>query len=257
MSNRNHRRALGQNYLVDPVILFEITRAINPKKNDLIFEIGPGMGALTNLLHGSERELIAMDLDPKNISFLQDKFSHEKHDFIHGDVLHHSLDFLRNGNYKIVGNLPYNISTQIILKLIHFTDHINDMHFLVQKEVAQRICAKESTRNWGRLGIKLGVFFESEILFDVPPEAFDIKPKVQSSLIRLIPRKESKIFLKDFKSFSSFIDQAFSSKRKSIKNNIKKLNCDIEALNINPISRAEELTLDNFVNIFNTLEIED
>ena len=255
MNDRNYRRKLGQNYLVDPVILFEMERAINPQKYNTFLEIGPGTGALTKCLMGKNIKITAMDIDLKNIKFLNENFSHANNIFIQGDILHEPLDFLTSVTHRIVGNLPYNISTQIILKLIYYSQNIYDMHFLVQKEVAHRICASNGSRNWGRLGIKIGAFFQSSALFDVPPEAFDIKPKVQSSFIRLIPHDLAKIELSQFQDFSRFVDQAFSSKRKNIKNNLKKFECDLEALDISPLARPEELPLEDFILMFKSISL--
>jgi 16S rRNA (adenine1518-N6/adenine1519-N6)-dimethyltransferase len=218
MKDRTHRRKLGQNYLIDPVILFEIERAISPQKNNLFFEIGPGTGALTDYLMGHNRKVIAMDLDQKNIITLSERFSKSEHEFIHGDVLKEPLDFLHKTKHRVVGNLPYNISTQIILKLTSYLNGIEDMHFLVQKEVAHRICASNQSGDWGRLGVKIASLFETAILFDVPPESFDIKPKVQSSFIRLIPRVNPMIALNKFSEFSNLVDQSFVNKRKGIRN---------------------------------------
>ena len=255
MSDRSHRRKLGQNYLIDPVILFEIERAIHPQKNDLFFEIGPGEGALTDHLMGHNRKVIAMDLDQKNIASLSEKYPKSEHEFIHGDVLKESLDFLHQTKHRVVGNLPYNISTQIILKLISYFNGIEDIHFLVQKEVAHRICASNRTGDWGRLGVKIAALFETAILFDVPPESFDIKPKVQSSFIRLIPRTNPLIALNKFTAFSNLVDQSFATKRKGIKNNLKKLKIDYEKLNINQLARAEELSIEDFISIFHIIDI--
>ena len=141
MTERSHRRKLGQNYLIDPVILFEIEQAINPQKNNLFFEIGPGTGALTEKLLRENIKIIAMDIDRKNIDLLNKKYSSSEYEFIHGDVLKETLKFLSKDKYRIVGNLPYNISTQIIIKLLQYFNMIEDMHFLVQKEVANRICS--------------------------------------------------------------------------------------------------------------------
>ena len=254
MNNRAHRRKLGQNYLIDPVILFEIERAISPQKNNLFFEIGPGTGALTDHLMGHNRQIIAMDLDQKNIIALSERFPKAEHEFIHGDVLKEPLDFLYNANHRVVGNLPYNISTQIIIKLIDYLSGIEDMHFLVQKEVAHRICASNKSGDWGRLGVKIAALFKTTILFDVPPESFDIKPKVQSSFIRLIPRVNPMIDLNKFSRFSNLVDQSFANKRKGIKNNLKKLAIDFEDLNINPLARAEELSIEDFISVFQTID---
>ena len=255
MSDRAHRRKLGQNYLVDPVILFEIERAINPQKNNLFFEIGPGTGALTDHLMGQNTRVIAMDLDEKNIITLSEKYADDEHEFIHGDVLKAPLEFLHKTKHRVVGNLPYNISTQIIIKLINFFDGIEDMHFLVQKEVGQRICASNKSGDWGRLGVKIAALFETAILFDVPPESFDIKPKVQSSFIRLTPRVNPLIALSKFMEFSNLVDQSFANKRKGIKNNLKKLEINYEKLRINPLARAEELSIEDFIAVFQSIDI--
>ena len=255
MSDRAHRRKLGQNYLIDPVILFEIERAINPQKNNLFFEIGPGTGALTEYLMSQNTRVIAMDLDQKNIIALSERYQDEEHEFIHGDVLKAPLEFLNKTKHRVVGNLPYNISTQIIIKLINFFDGIEDMHFLVQKEVAQRICASNQSGDWGRLGVKIAALFEAAILFDVPPESFDIKPKVQSSFIRLIPRVNPLIALSKFMEFSNLVDQSFANKRKGIKNNLKRFEINYEKLHINPLARAEELSIEDFIAVFQTTDI--
>ena len=255
MSDRSHRRKLGQNYLIDPVILFEIEQAINPQKNNLFFEIGPGKGALTEKLMRQNIEIIAMDIDQKNIDVLGQKYDTSKHQFIRGDILKESLNFLSIKKHRIVGNLPYNISTQIILKLVNYFNAIEDMHFLVQKEVAHRICSSKHSGDWGRLGVKISAFFQTEILFDVPPESFDIKPKVQSSFIRLIPRSAPLISINDNIKFSNLIDQSFANKRKGIKNNLKKFNIDFNQLAINPLARAEELSMEEFISIFRAISI--
>jgi 16S rRNA (adenine1518-N6/adenine1519-N6)-dimethyltransferase len=254
MNDRAHRRKLGQNYLIDPVILFEMERAISPQKNNLFFEIGPGTGALTEHLMGHNRQIIAMDLDQKNIIALSERFPKAEHEFIHGDVLKEPLDFLYKAKHRVVGNLPYNISTQIIIKLIDYLSGIEDMHFLVQKEVAHRICASNKSGDWGRLGVKIAALFKTTILFDVPPESFDIKPKVQSSFIRLIPRVNPMIDLNKFSRFSNLVDQSFANKRKGIKNNLKKLAIEFEDLNINPLARAEELSIEDFISVFQTID---
>ena len=254
MIDRAHRRKLGQNYLIDPVILFEIERAINPQEGNLFFEIGPGTGALTEHLIGQNIKVIAMDLDQKNIIDLSKKFLKSEHEFIHGDVLKETLNFLHQAKHRVVGNLPYNISTQIILKLINYLKGIEDMHFLVQKEVANRICASNQSGDWGRLGVKIAALFETTILFDVPPESFDIKPKVQSSFIRLIPRVNPMIDLNQFSEFSNLVDIAFANKRKGIKNNLKKLELNYGRLNINPLARAEELSIEDFITVFQHMD---
>jgi 16S rRNA (adenine1518-N6/adenine1519-N6)-dimethyltransferase len=204
---------------------------------------------------GQDIKVTAMDLDEKNILTLSNKYTDSEHIFIHDDVLKAPLEFLYEAKYRVVGNLPYNISTQIVLKLINYFDGIEDMHFLVQKEVALRICASNNSGDWGRLGVKIAAFFKTAILFDVPPESFDIRPKVQSSFIRLIPRDNPLVALCKFKEFSNLVDQSFANKRKGIKNNLKKLEIDYEKLHINPQARAEELSIEDFILVFQSINI--
>lgn len=249
MNSRDIRRKYGQNYLTDPAILFEMDEAISPKGFDNFIEIGPGHGALTNQINRENVHIIGIDIDSKNIEFLKKKFTEPANfKFINEDILNFKIpDFIKK--YRIVGNLPYNISTQIMLNLIDSFEKIEDIHFLVQKEVAQKVVGKQSTKSWGKLAIKMSSFFNSEILFDVPPEAFDIKPKVNSSFIRLIPKKDINYDLSIKNNLFKVIDLAFSSRRKNVKNNLKSLDIDWENLELNPNSRSEDLSTQDFINL--------
>ena len=189
MSSRDIRRKYGQNYLIDPAILFEMGEVISPNDSDNFIEIGPGIGALTNQINTENINITAIDIDADNIETLKNKFKGPANfNFINEDILKFKLEDLKVDK-RIVGNLPYNISTQIILKLLNDYQKIIDMHFLVQREVAKKISGAVGTKDWGKLSIKIAAFFESQILFDVPPDAFDIKPKVNSSFIRLLPKQ--------------------------------------------------------------------
>jgi len=249
MISRDIRRKFGQNYLSDPAIIFEMGQAISPQANSNFFEIGPGMGALTNALNKDSISIKAIDIDQNNIDYLSRQFTGPaKFEFFQGDILSTPLNFLEDKKYRIVGNLPYNISTQIILKFIDWNNVIKDMHFLVQKEVAEKINGSVGTKNWGKLSIKLSAFFNTQILFDVPPESFDIKPKVNSSFIRLTPKK-SDIDVSTKNNLFKIIDMSFSSRRKNIKNNLKKANLDWDTLEINQNLRPEEVSLENYLKI--------
>ena len=249
MSSRDIRRKYGQNYLIDPAILFEMGEVISPNDSDNFIEIGPGIGALTNQINTENINITAIDIDANNIETLKNKFKGPANfNFINEDILKFKLEDLRVDK-RIVGNLPYNISTQIILKLLNDYQKIIDMHFLVQKEVAQKITGQVASKNWGKLAIKISAFFNSEILFDVPPEAFDIKPKVNSSFIRLLPKKDLNYDLSIKDNLYKIIDLAFSSKRKNIKNNLKKLDIDWDKTNIDPTKRSEEIPLSDFINL--------
>ena len=249
MSSRDIRRRYGQNYLKDPAILFEMGEVICPNSSDKFIEIGPGLGALTNQINRKDVNIVGIDIDANNIKELKNKFKGPaSFQFINEDILQFDLRTL-GINQRIIGNLPYNISTQIILKLIDNYQEIVDMHFLVQKEVAHKITGQVSTKDWGKLAIKISTFFDSEILFDVPPDAFDIKPKVNSSFIRLLPKKDLDYDLSIKKNLYKIIDLAFSSKRKNIKNNLKKLNIDWSEAGIDPTKRSEEVELNHFITL--------
>ena len=254
MISRDIRRKFGQNYLSDPAIIFEMGQAISPQTNSNFFEIGPGMGALTNVLNRDGISIKGIDIDKNNIDYLSKQFKGPaKFEFFQGDILSTPLNFLEDKRYRVVGNLPYNISTQIILKFIDWHNVIEDMHFLVQKEVAEKINGAVGTKNWGKLSIKLSAFFNIQILFDVPPESFDIKPKVNSSFIRLLPKK-SDIDVSTKNNLFKIIDMSFSSRRKNIKNNLKKLDLNWDVLDINPCLRPEEISLDDYLKISKNLE---
>ena len=157
MINRAKRRKFGQNYLKDKLVLAKMSDCINPKKTDHIIEIGPGEGALTkSLLLNKDIKLKAVDIDKQNVDLLKEKFSsYSNANFIHADFLDYDLNKITDLPLRIVGNLPYNVSTQIILSFINHHQKIYDMHFLVQKEVAEKINGKLQTKNWGKLAIKI------------------------------------------------------------------------------------------------------
>ena len=222
MNSRDLRRKYGQNYLKDKAILFEMGEAIAPKEHDNFIEIGPGLGALTDQINIEKINITCVEIDAKNIEYLRKKYDGPaSFKFINEDILDFNLDD-EVSNYRLIGNLPYNISTQIMLKFIENYKNIYDMHFLVQKEVAEKVTGNVSTKNWGKLALKISAFFDSEVLFDVPPESFDIKPNVNSSFIRLLPKKDINYDLEIKSDLYNVIDSAFMSRRKNIKNNLKK-----------------------------------
>ena len=252
MTSRDIRRKFGQNYLKDISILLKMADVISPSSSDNFLEIGPGHGALTEQLNREKISLIGVDIDKNNIEILKNKFTGPANfKFIVDDILNYKII---NSRQRIVGNLPYNISTQIILKLIDNCEQIVDVHFLVQKEVAEKIAGKVGTKNWGKLAIKIASFFDNEILFDVPPNAFDIKPKVNSSFIRLIPNNylggHSGLKEKLFR----LVDLSFSSRRKNIKNNLKEININWQDIGIDPEKRAEQLSLNDFLILSQNLD---
>jgi len=255
MNSRDIRRKYAQNYLKDPAILFEMGDVITPKENDTFIEIGPGHGALTNQINKDRVSIICIDIDSDNIDIMNNKFKGPANfKFINQDILKFELPNI-DSKLRIVGNLPYNISTQIMIKFIDDFEKIEDMHFLVQKEVAQKVNGKVSTKNWGKLALKIAAFFETEVLFDVPPEAFDIKPKVNSSFIRFIPKKNLNYDISIKDNLFKIIDLAFSSKRKNIKNNLKSLNISWDSFGLDPTLRSENLSVEDFIKLAKEYDI--
>ena len=254
MNSRDLRRKYGQNYLKDKAILFEMGEAIAPKEHDNFIEIGPGLGALTDQINIEKINITCVEIDAKNIEYLRKKYDGPaSFKFINEDILDFNLDD-EVINYRLIGNLPYNISTQIMLKFIENYKNIYDMHFLVQKEVAEKVTGNVSTKNWGKLALKISAFFDSEVLFDVPPESFDIKPNVNSSFIRLLPKKDINYDLEIKSDLYNVIDSAFMSRRKNIKNNLKNLNINWNEVDIDPNKRSEELSTQDFINLAKSLK---
>ena len=254
MNSRDLRRKYGQNYLKDKAILFEMGEAIAPKEHDNFIEIGPGLGALTDQINIEKINITCIEIDAKNIEYLRKKYDGPaSFKFINEDILDFNLDD-EVSNYRLIGNLPYNISTQIMLKFIENYKNIYDMHFLVQKEVAEKVTGNVSTKNWGKLALKISAFFDSEVLFDVPPESFDIKPNVNSSFIRLLPKKDINYDLEIKSDLYNVIDSAFMSRRKNIKNNLKNLNINWNEVDIDPNKRSEELSTQDFIYLAKSLK---
>ncbi len=254
MSSRDLRRKYGQNYLKDKAILFEMGEAIAPKEHDNFIEIGPGLGALTDQINIEKINITCIEIDTKNIEYLRKKYDGPaSFKFINKDILEFNLDD-KVSNYRLIGNLPYNISTQIMLKFIENYKNIYDMHFLVQKEVAEKVTGNISTKNWGKLALKTSAFFDSEVLFDVPPESFDIKPNVNSSFIRLLPKKDINYGLEIKSDLFNVIDSAFMSRRKNIKNNLKNLKINWNEVDIDPNKRSEELSTQDFIYLAKSLK---
>lgn len=254
--NRKHqpRKRFGQNFLRDEAIIDRIAGAINASPKDHLVEIGPGMGALTRVLLEAGCPLDAIELDRDLTVPLLAAFSiHNNFTLHNADAL--SFDFsslLTDGKrLRIVGNLPYNISTPLIFRLLESADAIEDMHFMLQREVVQRLTAEPGGKHWGRLAIMTQYRCTADALFEVPPEAFDPAPKVQSAIVRLEPHRESPWERCDDAQLERVVKAAFSQRRKTLRNNLKGLIPDtlVEQLGIDPGVRAETLELANFVSL--------
>ena len=245
MIDRSSRRRFGQNYLRDKSVIYQIVDKINPRKEDSFIEIGPGQGAITAGLKNNSKNLTLIEVDKENVAYLKNSLGNEVQIF-EEDVLKIDLSFIKN-NDRIIGNLPYNIASQIILRFLELNKKISDMHFMVQKEMAEVLTSSPGNKSWNKFAVKVAFFYETEILMDISPEAFDIKPKVDSSLVRFKPIN-SQTF--EIKKLFQIIDLSFQSKRKTIFNNLKNHNINWEKLKFDKNLRAEQLSLEDFLEIY-------
>lgn len=259
MFKHKAKKRFGQNFLCDENIISQIIHFIAPKKGDHLVEIGPGLGAITIPLLSLVEHMDAIELDTTIIPLLQKKSSGIGSLTIYQqDAL--SFDFrqltLGEKSLRIVGNLPYNISTPLLFRLFSQKNLIKDMYFMLQKEVAGRLAARPGSKQFGRLTIMAQYHCHIEKLIDVPPTSFKPMPKVDSTFIRLIPKPEPTLLAKDLNQLDEVVRQAFTKRRKQLQNALKnKVTKDqLLSLGIDPQLRPEELTIENFVKISNMLE---
>ena len=248
------RKRFGQNFLQDQKVIFDIVHAVAPTKNDLVIEIGPGLGALTQPLADKLEQLHVIEIDRDIIARLKKSSYADKLVIHETDVL--KFDFATLGNkQKIVGNLPYNISTPLLFHLAQITEHVVDMHFMLQKEVVLRMVAEPDSSDYSRLSVMLQYFFEMESLFDVPPESFDPAPKVDSSVVRMIPNIGRIGLVQSFEHFQNLVAAAFAQRRKVIRNNLKELADENTLIDcgIDPGTRAQNIAPEIFVQLSNHL----
>jgi 16S rRNA (adenine1518-N6/adenine1519-N6)-dimethyltransferase len=246
------RKRFGQNFLRDEGIIETIARAIAADKAHHLIEIGPGEGAITQSLVSSGCRFDAIELDRDLRTRLLASFSTYDNFTLHSaDALKFDFASLQQDGQalRVIGNLPYNISTPLLFKLLDYGPLIADMHFMLQLEVVERLAAEPGNKNWGRLGVMAQFQCEVEQLFAVPPEAFFPPPKVQSAIVRLTPRQTPRWAQVDRESLAKVVSQAFSQRRKTLRNNFKNTLTDtqFESAGIDPKARAETLTIDDFV----------
>jgi 16S rRNA (adenine1518-N6/adenine1519-N6)-dimethyltransferase len=248
------KKRFGQNFLVDQDIIRAIIEAIRPTPDDLMVEIGPGLGALTQPLLAYLNHLHVVELDRDIVSWMQGHYPAGKITIHNIDAL--KFDFASLGpKIRVVGNLPYNISTPILFHLLDNVDHVIDMHFMLQKEVVDRMVAAPSTPAYGRLSVMLQYRLYMESLVDVPPESFDPPPKVDSAFVRAVPWPTLPHPAKDEALLGKIVTAAFAQRRKTLRNTLKGIldDADFSTLGIDPQLRAENLGVAEFVAIANHL----
>ncbi len=257
MSKPVPRKRFGQHFLTDSQVLDRIIQAFSPQDNQVILEIGPGTGVLTEMLLEHVDHLVAVELDRDLAVLLNQKFDPEKLTVIQQDVLTLDVESLFSGyanrqKIRIIGNLPYNISTPLLFHLINNAGFINDMMFMLQKEVAMRLSAGPGNKHYGRLSVMSGLALQCECLFDVGPESFTPPPQVNSTVLRLYPEPIRKR-IDDSRRLNHIVRQAFSQRRKTLKNSLKNLVSESQFLNadIDSSLRAEKLSVEQFITLSN------
>ncbi len=246
------RKRFGQNFLSDPNIIRRIVDAIRPQAGETMVEIGPGLGAMTAPLIERLGHLHVVEIDRDLIARLRERYSPAQLTIHEGDAL--KFDFATLGSpLRIVGNLPYNISTPILFHLAGFADAVKDMTFMLQKEVVMRMVAGPGTEEYGRLSVMLQYRFRMGRMFDVPPGAFRPAPKVMSSIVRMAPLPPDRLAANDEDLFGRIVSAAFGQRRKTLRNTLRDFmdEADFAALGLDSGLRGEKLSLGEFIAVAN------
>ncbi len=243
------RKRFGQNFLVDHQIINQIISTISPKNDDSIIEIGPGKGAITFPIIEYLDHLSVIEIDRDLVSMLKSK-EQEKLTIFQADAL--TFDFSQISNkLRVIGNLPYNISSPLLFHLLDYRKQIIDMTFMLQKEVVDRIVAPPGSKTYGRLSVMMQAFYEVELMFVVPKESFEPQPKIESAILYLKTREQP--LVKNSKPLEEIVKLAFSQRRKTLKNCLKSV-LNQSQTEIDLSQRAEMLSTENFVTLMNDYE---
>jgi 16S rRNA (adenine1518-N6/adenine1519-N6)-dimethyltransferase len=252
---RQPRKRFGQHFLRDKYVTQRIVDALAPQPGEPVVEIGPGEGALTVSLLKRVTPLHVVEFDRDLVACLRDTHAPDQLTVHQADAL--KFDFrtlaLPSKKLRVIGNLPYNISTPLLFHLLEQLDCIQDMVFMLQKEVVDRMAARPDTSEYGRLSVMIQWRLRVQPLFDVPPEAFFPPPKVQSTVVRLIPHAHAPISVNHPETFARVVQAAFGHRRKMLRNNLKEVIPvnELSAIGVDPMRRAETLTLEEFARIAN------
>ena len=247
--SHNPRKRFGQNFLVDDQIINRIISTINPKNNEIIVEIGPGKGALTLPILGYLDHLNVIEIDRDLVSLLN-SLQQDKLTIFEADALQFDFNQFPQ-KIRVIGNLPYNISSPLLFHLLDFREQIIDMTFMLQKEVVDRIVATHGNKTYGRLSVMMQAFFEVESMFVVPKESFEPQPKIESAILYLKTR--TKPLVKNPKPLEEIVKIAFSKRRKTLKNCLKSI-INQSQTEIDLSQRAEMLSIENFITLMNDYE---
>lgn len=254
-NNSGHRfkKRFGQNFLQDPNYIQQIIESCNLQKTDHVIEIGPGSGALTEHIYNSVDRFTIIEIDNDLVTKLKDKYDNSPSvTLVHMDVL--KVDFSSisiKDKAKVIGNLPYNISTPLLFRLFENIELFSGMFFMLQKEVALRLASEPGSKEYGRLTIMANCFCDIEILFTVPNTAFYPPPKVESAIVHFKPKEDLLSHDVDLKLLNDIVTKSFSARRKTITNALKGIftEDDLSLLGISPMSRPEQISVNSYVNM--------
>ena len=242
------RKRFGQHFLIDPTSIDRIHRLISANDSDQVLEIGPGHGSLTRGLIDSGADVLAIEIDSDLVDELRIKFPTAK--VVVGDILEACQELFEGK--RIVGNLPYGISTPLLVRLTTMAGLL-DMHFMLQREVVDRMTASPYTKEWGRLSVRVQWCWDVHRLFDVGPEAFSPMPQVNSSFVRIEPLANP-LEIRNQSVFDQVLTRAFGQRRKKISNSLAGLELDWDAIGIDHSLRADQLNVEQYVAIANVFE---
>ena len=248
------RKRFGQHFLADPHYVGKIVDAVDPQRGDNVVEIGPGLAALTGALLARAGRISAIEIDRDLAARLRARFAADRLALHEADAL--AFDFATLGpNLRVVGNLPYNISSPLLFHLATYETRLRDVHVMLQREVVARMTAVPSTPDYGRLSVMLQARFRVTRLFTVPPGAFRPPPKVESAVARLVPLGETKPAIDDEVLFAKIVAAAFGQRRKTLRNALAGIGDEalLRAANVDPGARGETLAVVDFVRLANAL----
>jgi 16S rRNA (adenine1518-N6/adenine1519-N6)-dimethyltransferase len=247
------RKRFGQHFLHDQEVVHRIVGTLGLQPGELVIEIGPGKGVLTAPLLEAGARVIAVEIDRDLVAELRTRFVNEAFEIVSADILKADIAALTDDRpLRLIGNLPYNISTPLMFHVLQSARHLRDMHFMVQKEVADRMAAQPGSKTYGRLTVMLGAQLQIQRLFDVPPGAFRPPPQVDSSVVRLIPHPQAPAIQPDHQAtFELVVRHCFSQRRKTLRKSLSAWMPEsaFGALSMSPTARPEELTIVQFAEL--------
>ena len=253
MKKNSHpfRKKWGQNFLTDSNLLDRIVRTVEPQENDNFLEIGPGDGSLTELIFPKVKKMVVVEIDPLLIKHLSIRSDLNGLHIIHGDILLQDIEDLPiEEPVRIVGNIPYNITSSIIFWLIEQLDFWDDAFIMMQKEVAQRLTANIGTKEYSRISVVVGAYLDMEMCFKIPPDVFIPKPKVESAIIRFTKKSSPIVADNQYVKFNKIVKMAFSKRRKMLRNSLNDFDIPVSVQEeIDFTRRPETLSIEEFAKL--------